>query len=280
MTFVQFTSEELATGPLSDLYPILGSIGIITGQMDDDYNVQFSPDCFEKEEEHQLPEECTIILSRDEFAPADYFAAHAMNNHKWLVRLIKEIIEEGEKELEDEEHKCNMDCSSCSCHDDDEETSEYVNLTEAEAKDVDIYKMLAPKFLKNGFITEDNGIESGLDVCRMVALSYKSGYERATKGRPFQIGGKPEWRDVKFSDVYNTSLEVKYVKKPNKENNPEGPFDTGDDYFPPIGTIGKMSRPAWEDGDEIWVKFPNTKYENTCYNTLYDCFKVREANND
>lgn len=283
MTFVTFTSEELATGPLSDLYPRLGSVGIITGQMDEEYNVQFSSDCFDDEEGHQTAEECALILSREEFESADIYAAYTLNNYGFFASMIKEFIEEVAK-AEEEGCDCDLDCGSCHCK--EEETNEEVELTEEESADVDVYKMLFPKFVKNGFVTESNSIESGFDVVRMVALAYKSGYARGEKGRPFKIEpkvAKTPWREMKPKDVYNTNLEVMYANAVDEDAHPEGPFDDGNGYFPNPGTIGKVSRPNFEDGDsdmDIWIQFPGTQYENTCYGRLFECFMVREVKKD
>ena len=86
------------------------------------------------------------------------------------------------------------------------------------------------------------------------------------------------------NDVYNTSLRVMYVNKPSEAQYPEGPWDDGKGYFPPEGTVGRMSRPAWDDaefGDEdIWVQFEGTEYEHTCYGQMFDCFLVREVDED
>lgn len=219
MTFVTFTSEELATGPLADIYPRLGSVGIIIGQMDDEYNVQFSPDCFD-DGLHKSTEECALILSRDEFESADIFAAQALNNYN-VVNSVP-----------------------------------------------------------------TGSLEEGLDVIRMVSLAYKSAYKRGKAGRPFffKKDNQDRWREMEPNDVYNTSLRVMYVNKPSEAQYPEGPWDDGKGYFPPEGTVGRMSRPAWDDAEfddeDIWVQFEGTEYEHTCYGQMFDCFLVREVDED
>lgn len=271
MTFVTFTSEELATGPLADIYPRLGSVGIIIGQMDDEYNIQFSPDCFDNDF-HESAEECALILSRDEFESADIFAAQVLNNYN-----VANSAPTGS--LGEESCDCKLDC----CSYDEREESE---LTEEDAENLEIYRMLLPKFKKNGFITEDDRIEEGLDVVRMVSLAYKSAYKRGKVGRPFffKKDNQAKWREMKPNDVYNSNLRVMYVNKPSETQYPEGPWDDGKGYFPPEGAIGKMSRPAWDDaefGDEdIWIQFEGTEYENTCYGQMFDCFLVREVDED
>ena len=120
MTFVAFTSEELATGPLADIYPRLGSVGIIIGQMDDEYNVQFSPDCFD-DGLHKSTEECALILSRDEFESADIFVAQVLNNYN-----VVNSVPTGS--LGEESCNCNSDCKTDCCSYDEREESELTDL--------------------------------------------------------------------------------------------------------------------------------------------------------
>lgn len=288
MTFVAFTSEEVATGPLSNYYPVLGSIGVVIRQTDEDeYKVQFSPDCFENEDEHKTAEDCALYMSREEIEDVDYFAAHVMNSQKLFLSMLKDCLDEEESEELEEESECDLDCGNCHCKEhENEEENKTVELTIEESEDLDVYKMLLPKFKKNGYVTKTNGIDSGLDVVRMVALAYKSGYTRAEKGRPFKIETKlteSRWRDMVPSDVYNTNLEVMYANAVNEDRHPEGPFDDGNGYFPRPGAIGKMSRPNFEEDDsdkDIWIQFPGTTYENTCYGKLFDCFLVRNVYDD
>lgn len=70
----------------------------------------------------------------------------------------------------------------------------------------EIWKMLEPKMRKNGFLDKafeacfiDTTCEHNVnkkevflkkDVCEAIAIAYRSGYERAMKGRPFKIGDK------------------------------------------------------------------------------------------
>jgi hypothetical protein len=85
--------------------------------------------------------------------------------------------------------------------------------------DEEIYEMLKPKFYKNfGYhkyfeeLTQDKIIE-------MIALTYRSGYGRGKKNRPFVIGGPKK----------------EYVIFTNKELHREYP-----DWYPYPGTIGKI----------------------------------------
>lgn len=271
MTFVTFTCEELATGPLSDFYPRLGSVGVIIGQMDDEYNVQFSFDCFDRAEQHETAEDCTVILNRGEFESADILAAQVLNNYKSSGSVSTDSAKKT--------CNCNHDCSS-DCHNGEkkEEDKDSQGLT----KDLEIYKMLLPMFKKNNLVTEDNKIKDGFDVVKMIALTYKNAYRRGGTGESFLFKEDVQsgWREMKPEDVYNTNLKVMYVNKPGESKHPEGPFDTGDGYFPPEGTVGQMSRPAWlrsEDDEAIWVRFKDAKYDNTCYGELFDCFLVKEG---
>lgn len=73
----------------------------------------------------------------------------------------------------------------------------------------EIWDFLKNKMSKNGLVPKisiikthvddypNNGIEiikayHESDVVNAIAIAYRSGYERAMKGRPFKIGGKPK----------------------------------------------------------------------------------------
>ena len=70
--------------------------------------------------------------------------------------------------------------------------SELVTLQESpNMSDDEIYNMLKPKMKKSGAYI-DRGYYYELDSTKAIALAYRSGYLRAKKGRPFQIGGEKE----------------------------------------------------------------------------------------
>lgn len=63
--------------------------------------------------------------------------------------------------------------------------------------DVEIYNMLRPKMdkaniLKYGYYYRGHAMFNVDEVIKVIALSYRSGYLRAKKGRPFKIGGEKE----------------------------------------------------------------------------------------
>ena len=84
----------------------------------------------------------------------------------------------------------------------------------------EIWKMLEKKMEKNGFVPlthEEKLITSRPlylydDVINMVSLAYRSGYERAIKGRPFKIGEKKKkgghWEPVDIKDVLNGKYKI------------------------------------------------------------------------
>lgn len=268
MTFVTFTSEKLATGPLACCYPHLGSVGVIIGQMDDEYNVQFSSDCFDEDGRHEIAEECAVVLSRDEFESADILAAQVLNNYN----SSRSVPADSSKK-----ESCSCNCGS-NCHNKEKEE---VEVPHGLIGFLEIYQMLLPMFKENDLFAEGGEIEGSLDVVRMIALTYKEAYRRGKEGESFFLkkDTQSEWREMKPEDVHNTNLEVKYVKKPCKTEYPEWPQDIGDGYFPVKGTVGKMSHPSWPD-ESIWVRFEGTTYGNTCYGKLFDCFLVREVDNN
>ena len=92
-------------------------------------------------------------------------------------------------------------------------------------KDVDmtneeIWEMLKPKMEKNSLTTKN--VHAGLfgpiytynekDVHNVIAIAYRSGYERAMKGRPFKIGEKKKkgghWEPVDIEQVLKGDCKV------------------------------------------------------------------------
>lgn len=84
----------------------------------------------------------------------------------------------------------------CDCHYCGEESLELVE--EGKMTNEEIWQMLEPKMKKNGLdiITLDTniGIKTDMydiyDVQKAIAIAYRSGFERAVKGRPFKFEDK------------------------------------------------------------------------------------------
>ena len=108
------------------------------------------------------------------------------------------------------------------CYENDIELVEDVDMTNEE-----IWKMLEPKMVKNGFCYsfayDNNNVEyeiysKGL-VFNLIALAYRSGYERAMKGRPFKIGEKKKgghWEPVAPKNLPKEGTKVRYSRKCGK----------------------------------------------------------------
>lgn len=84
----------------------------------------------------------------------------------------------------------------------------------------DILKMLAPKFIKNGWavsIPEDCYSVRANNVKDIVALAYRSGYECGLKGRPFKIGEKKKksghWVPVDPNNLPKEGTKVRYSRE-------------------------------------------------------------------
>lgn len=93
----------------------------------------------------------------------------------------------------------------------------------------EIWEMLKPKMEKNNLICENyrlgsRGFIPTYDcdaVHEAIALSYRSGYERAMKGRPFKIGEKKaeekkqggHWEPVDPNNLPKEGTKVRYSRK-------------------------------------------------------------------
>ena len=105
------------------------------------------------------------------------------------------------------------------CDENDIELVKDVDMTNEE-----IWKMLKPKMEKNSLTTKN--VHAGLfgpiytynekDVHNAIALAYRSGYERAMKGRPFKIGEKKKkgghWEPVDPNNLPKEGTRVRYNK--------------------------------------------------------------------
>lgn len=101
--------------------------------------------------------------------------------------------------------------------------SKYIDMSNEE-----IWEMLKPKMEKNGLNKKMGGLHIGKnlvdgfwvyganDVHNAIALVYRSGYERAMKGRPFKIGEKKKggrWEPVDPNNLPKEGTKVKYSKE-------------------------------------------------------------------
>ena len=101
------------------------------------------------------------------------------------------------------------------CDDSDIELVENVDMTNEE-----IWKMLKPKFNKNNleglYVRIDRYGYVKEDVHNAIAIAYRSGYERAMKGRPFKIGEKKKkgghWEPVDPNNLPKEGTRVRYSR--------------------------------------------------------------------
>lgn len=99
----------------------------------------------------------------------------------------------------------------------------------------EIWEMLKPKMDKNGFVGfnlwDGNTVYSEFDVINAVAIAYRSGYERCTKGRPFKFGenrAKKEkkqsghWEPVDPNNLPKEGAKVRYARHIDDEESFSG----------------------------------------------------------
>ena len=102
------------------------------------------------------------------------------------------------------------------CNENDIELVENVDVTNEE-----IWKMLRPKFNKNNlegnYIRIDRYGYIKEDAYNAIAIAYRSGYERAMKGRPFKIGEKKKkgghWEPVDPNNLPKEGTKVRYSRE-------------------------------------------------------------------
>lgn len=89
----------------------------------------------------------------------------------------------------------------------------------------EIWEMLKPKMEKNGLVSKD--VQQNVlfyirtyyerDVHNAIAIAYRSGYERAMKGRPFKIGEKKKkkgghWEPIDPDNLPKEGTRVRYSR--------------------------------------------------------------------
>lgn len=148
------------------------------------------------------------------------------------------------------------------CNKNDIELVENVDMTNEE-----IWKMLENKMRKNGFhyslAYDKNNVEyemysRGL-VFDLIAIAYRSGYERAMKGRPFKIGEKKKkcghWEPVNPNNLPKEGTRVRYARESEEYTKEPGMIDVGDIGVFSYGKILGLPGIRFDDGN--WISFSN-----------------------
>ena len=139
------------------------------------------------------------------------------------IGYIKEV--EGVSKL----YKVQWQLGSTSCNDLWFVTEDEIELFEEKMANEEIWKMLENKMVKNGLVSKSSYFvvkptdppftDSPIiktydcdDAHNAIALAYRSGYERAMKGRPFKIGEKKKkgghWEPVDIEQVLKGGYKV------------------------------------------------------------------------
>lgn len=139
-------------------------------------------------------------------------------------------------EAYDEYYKCNDwkvqwpkgstsgdDCWFC-----DEEDVELIEEVDKQMTNEEIWEMLRPKMIKNGLKEYQGGVFlDGLmtpgyyvyiadKAKEAIAIAYRSGYERAMKGRPFKIDNKKKgghWEPIDPNNLPKEGTKVRYTRE-------------------------------------------------------------------
>ena len=165
------------------------------------------------------------------------------------------------------------------CNKNDIELVENVDMTNEE-----IWKMLESKMRKNGLRKKmgalycDNILTNGYwvytldDVHNAIALAYRSGYERAMKGRTFKIGEKKKkgghWEPVDPNNLPKEGTKVRY----SREN-----IDWPNSTYVEIGDTGTVQ--FW--GSYFGFKLDVSKgLDWICILTQVDCLDMWVEDNE
>lgn len=145
----------------------------------------------------------------------------------------------------------------------------------------EIWKMLKPKMEKNGLNKKMGGlhIDKNLvdgfwvysidNVHNAIALAYRSGYERAMKGRPFKIGEKKKksrhWVPVDLNNLPKEGTKVRYSRESiSYKNKPE---------FIKLGEIGKFKLGKYTELPGI--EFDDGRFWDwVCFSNEIDCLDM------
>lgn len=136
----------------------------------------------------------------------------------------------------------------------------------------EIWKMLEGKMRKNGlkpcgsrllFTNSIANVYAWEDVHNAIAIAYRSGYERAMKGRPFKIGEKKEkkqggrWVPVDPKNLPKEGTKVRYSRECKNYKNCENEIVIGD-----TGVV-KLEGPKHD-----WFGIKLDNHRNLYYNWL------------
>ena len=123
--------------------------------------------------------------------------------------------------------------------------SNYVN----DMTNEEIWEMLKPKMEKNGIDVNGNyyntwcRVYSWKTIQKAIAIAYRSGYERAMKGRPFKFGEKKKksghWEPVDPNNLPKEGTKVRYSRQCDAYSNCKNSIIA-------IGDLGKID--IVEDG--------------------------------
>ena len=245
-----------------EVYPTYGQICHLLDICSDGtylitWNNNYDNNCYVGKEDLEFNEDGT--MSDDDIAFRD------RRNHRWEEQ--KEfLLSLGRFALNDEEYaalekKLNDGLNSPEINDEAKENEASTTNTDSRLSDQEIFDMLWPKFEKH-----DLDLHKIEDVVRAVAITYRSGYGRGEKGRPFRIGERQgRWIDIEPDENVPDGTRVRY-----KGGCPE---DEGDGYFPASMSEGIKDNGRWPESD-FWVNWDEslgTTYLHTCYdyNKIY-----------
>lgn len=144
----------------------------------------------------------------------------------------------------------------------------------------EIWKMLEFKMVKNGLKKKmgalycDNNLTNGYwvytpdDVHNAIAIAYRSGYERAMKGRPFKIGEKKKkgghWEPVDPNNLPKEGTKVRYARE-DKEYKEIPLIALGDIGIFALGKVNPLPGIKFDDG-RFW--------DWICFNRVEDCLDM------
>ena len=245
-----------------EVYPTYGQICHLLDICSDGtylitWNNNYDNNCYVGKEDLEFNEDGT--MSDDDIAFRD------KRNHRWEEQKGFLLLM-GRFALNDEEYaalekKLNDGLNSPEINDEAKENEASTTNTDSRLSDQEIFDMLCPKFEKH-----DLDLHKIEDVVRAIAITYRSGYGRGEKGRPFKIGESGgRWVDIEPDEYVPDGTRVRY----------KGgcPKDEGDGYFPASMSEGIKDNGRWPESD-FWVNWDEslgTTYLHTCYdyNKIY-----------
>ena len=140
-----------------------------------------------------------------------------------------------------------------------------------ELTNYEVWCMLKNKMEKNGFVplTNEEKLVANRptylydDVICMVSLAYRSGYERAMKGRPFKISEKKgkkrgHWEPIDPENLPKEGTKVRYSRESEEYVKEPGMINVGDIGVFSYGKILGLPGIRFDDGRFWdWVSFGN-----------------------